>query len=327
VEEDGGPAFDADLVCMVKDWQLLKDGQFGVLTSDRGAGRAGTFGNVSTINGRIKPIFDIPANGDIRVRLYNIDNTRVADLRIEGTEAFILAVDGNPLPPIPLPPTSQNGWLMGPAMRLDVVFRAPRKAGKTVQLVNAYSAAPKPLATFRTVGEPKANKRFKPRPLPASSIPEPDLATAQTLRIDFSATAVAQSFDAAELSGLPGLPAADSLCLSDKTFWAINQQSWPEDGHQHLPPPIATLEYGRSYILELVNLTPHLHPIHIHGYTFLVLDSDKRDITRHHADTVLLEPKERLRVAIKADNPGHWMFHCHIIEHQETGMMGYLRVA
>ena len=55
-------------------------------------------------------------------------------------------------------------------------------------------------------------------------------------------------------------------------------------------------------------------------------DLDARKVVPHHADTVLLEPKERLRVAIKADNPGDWMFHCHIIEHQDTGMMGYIRV-
>ncbi len=40
VEEEGGPAFDADLVCMIKDWQLDKTGAFGAFTSDRGASRA-----------------------------------------------------------------------------------------------------------------------------------------------------------------------------------------------------------------------------------------------------------------------------------------------
>jgi Multicopper oxidase len=30
---------------------------------------------------------------------------------------------------------------------------------------------------------------------------------------------------------------------------------------------------------------------------------------------------------LNADNPGDWMFHCHIIEHQETGVMSYIRVA
>jgi FtsP/CotA-like multicopper oxidase with cupredoxin domain len=123
------------------------------------------------------------------------------------------------------------------------------------------------------------------------------------------------------------LPYADIMCLSSKTFWAINKQSWPEQGHQRLPPPLAVLTRGKSYIFELVNRTPHMHPIHIHGHTFTVLDSNKRELPQHLADTVLLTPKERIRVAFVADNPGDWMFHCHIIEHQETGMMGIIRVS
>ena len=90
---------------------------------------------------------------------------------------------------------------------------------------------------------------------------------------------------------------------------------------------IATLTRGRSYVFELSNVTPHMHPIHIHGHTFKFLRSNKRDLPVHHADTILLQPKERVEVAFVADNPGDWMFHCHIIEHQETGMMSYLRVA
>ena len=58
-----------------------------------------------------------------------------------------------------------------------------------------------------------------------------------------------------------------------------------------------------------------------------MLKSNRRDLPVHHADTVLLQPKERIEVAFVADNPGGWMLHCHIIEHQETGMMGYIRVA
>ncbi|AWK89326.1 multicopper oxidase family protein [Azospirillum thermophilum] len=319
VEEEGGPRFDADQVCLVKDWQLDKTGQFGAFTSDRGASRAGTFGTVTTVNGEIGPTIEVPTNGDVRLRLYNVDNTRVIDPRIEGAEAWIIAVDGNPLPPRPL-----DGWPMGPAMRIDVVFRAPKEAGKTVRLTNVYAAEPKPLASFRAAGAALPNKRFAPRPLPPANIPEPDLKAAQVIPMAFSAAGAAQSFDSVLLTSLPY---ADQLCLAQKTFWAINQQSWPEGGHERLPPPIATLQKGRSYVFELANLTPHLHPIHIHGYTFKVLSSDQRQVVPHHADTVLLEPKERLRVAIKADNPGDWMFHCHIIEHQETGMMGYIRVA
>ncbi len=203
VEEEGGPRFDADLVCMIKDWILdKKTGQFGVFTSDGGASRAGTFGSVSTVNGLIEPVIDVPANGDVRARLYNVDSTRVIDLRVEGADssggAWIIAVDGNPLPPRPL-----DGWAMGPAMRLDVLFRAPKEAGKTLRLTNVYAAEPKPLAVFRATGPARPNTRFTPRALPASTIPKPDLKNARIVPMAFSAAAAAQVFDQALLTSLP----------------------------------------------------------------------------------------------------------------------------
>jgi FtsP/CotA-like multicopper oxidase with cupredoxin domain len=38
-------------------------------------------------------------------------------------------------------------------------------------------------------------------------------------------------------------------------------------------------------------------------------------------------PRERVDIALVADNPGDWMFHCHILEHMEGGMMAVIRVA
>jgi len=40
-----------------------------------------------------------------------------------------------------------------------------------------------------------------------------------------------------------------------------------------------------------------------------------------------MAPEDRVEVAFVADNPGDWMFHCHIPEHMEAGMMGVIRVA
>ena len=58
-----------------------------------------------------------------------------------------------------------------------------------------------------------------------------------------------------------------------------------------------------------------------------MLRSSKQDLPVHHADTVLLLPGEEADAAFVADNPGNWMLHCHVIEHQENGMMAFFRVA
>jgi FtsP/CotA-like multicopper oxidase with cupredoxin domain len=92
-----------------------------------------------------------------------------------------------------------------------------------------------------------------------------------------------------------------------------------------LPPPLGLLKAGQSYVFELSNATPHPHPIHLHGHTFEVLSATRLKRPRHFADTVLLQPKERIEIAFVAQ-AGNWMFHCHVLEHLEYGMMGYLRV-
>lgn len=47
---------------------------------------------------------------------------------------------------------------------------------------------------------------------------------------------------------------------------------------------------------------------------------------RDWRDTVLMAPRERVEIGFVADNPGDWMFHCHILQHQAAGMMAVLRV-
>lgn len=61
---------------------------------------------------------------------------------------------------------------------------------------------------------------------------------------------------------------------------------------------------------------------------FRVVSRDGKP-TRHREwlDTVLLPPRSRAEIAFVADNPGNWMHHCHVLEHQATGMMAVVRVA
>ncbi|MCI0429311.1 MAG: multicopper oxidase domain-containing protein, partial [Rhodospirillales bacterium] len=78
----------------------------------------------------------------------------------------------------------------------------------------------------------------------------------------------------------------------------------------------------------LQNNTAFHHPIHLHGHSFRVMSRNGVP-TRlmEWQDTVLTAPKERVEIAFVADNPGDWMIHCHILEHQAAGMMAAARVA
>jgi FtsP/CotA-like multicopper oxidase with cupredoxin domain len=76
------------------------------------------------------------------------------------------------------------------------------------------------------------------------------------------------------------------------------------------------------------NDTAWHHPIHLHGHAFQVMARNGAKGARTEwRDTVLLNPGERVDIAFVADNPGDWMFHCHVLEHQAGGMMAVIRVA
>ena len=120
---------------------------------------------------------------------------------------------------------------------------------------------------------------------------------------------------------------ADSLCLAAGVFWTLDGQSWPGRDHARLPPPLFSLPRGAKVVLEIENDTSRPHPIHIHGHTMTVLSANLLKRPVHRADTVLVLPNERVTVGFVASNPGNWMIHCHVIEHQETGMMGWFRVS
>lgn len=321
IEGDETRPFDADLVCLYRDWRVAEDGTFSALTTNKGAATAGTFGSFQTVNDQHQPVFKVPANGDIRVRFLNVDMTRLVDLGLDGAEGWMIATDGNALAPVKLEP-----WRTGPAMRLDITFRAP-KSGQ-VKLMNYYAAEPIVLASFVAEGAPLDRPAFEPAPLKALHVPEPKLEGAAQFTLRLSA-ASAPSPRPADLK-LPNgevLPLADSLCLTQRTFWAMNGQTWPSIEDGRLPPPLAQFNRGQTIVAEVINTTPHPHPIHLHGHTFKVLSSNQDKVLPHFADTALVTPKERLKIAFVADNPGAWMLHCHIIEHQETGMMGYVEVA
>jgi FtsP/CotA-like multicopper oxidase with cupredoxin domain len=82
---------------------------------------------------------------------------------------------------------------------------------------------------------------------------------------------------------------------------------------------------GETHIWRLVNETSFAHPFHLHGYFFQVLDEAR---IPEWKDTVDLPAGSALSIAVSfEERPGVWMYHCHILDHAESGMMGQIRVA
>ena len=177
VEEPQAPDVDRDVVWVLDDWRLNRDGQLvGDFDSMFDASHAGRIGNTVTINGALPDRFAVAPGERIRLRLVNVANARIFALRFEGHAPYVIAHDGMPCEPY-LP--RQARVLLGPGMRVDLVLDAKAAPGATFRVIDdffpndayevvtlAYGAQAAPGTGARPAGE-----RVK---LPPNPVPPPD---------------------------------------------------------------------------------------------------------------------------------------------------------
>jgi FtsP/CotA-like multicopper oxidase with cupredoxin domain len=309
VEEREPPAVDRDLVWVLSDWRLDREARvvenFG---NPMDASHAGRIGNTVTVNGAIRESFAVRAGERIRLRLINASNARIYGLEFEGHGPSIIALDGHPVAP-----QREPRVILGPGMRADLILDCAGKPGTEHRIVDRfYRQRAYELLKIQYGKEPPLREAFAPMPrLPANPVAVPDMAKAERHRIVFGGGMMGNMPGGGMMGGMMG--------GQGRVFWTVNGVPIPDNGHRHAP--LLTLRLGRSYVLDLVNDTAWHHPIHLHGHVFRVLGKD------HWSDTVLLDPRTRAEIAFVADNPGDWMLHCHILEHQASGMMALVRVA
>ena len=90
---------------------------------------------------------------------------------------------------------------------------------------------------------------------------------------------------------------------------------------------------GQWEIWEIANASMMAHPFHIHNVQFRVIDRDGRSpppMETGFKDTVVVNPREQVRVLLRfeenTDPDLPYMYHCHILEHEDAGMMGQFTV-
>jgi CopA family copper-resistance protein len=106
----------------------------------------------------------------------------------------------------------------------------------------------------------------------------------------------------------------------------MSRYIWSFDGKKYSETrePIR-FRYGERVRLTFVNDTMMEHPLHLHGMWMYLENGAGKYLPRKH--TVIVKPAERLSVAISADAPGRWAFHCHLLLHMEAGMFRVVEVS
>jgi len=314
VEERNPLPVDRDMVWVLGDWRLRRDGAISEdFNNPMEMSMSGRIGNTVTINGRVPGRFAVRSGERIRLRLINAASARIFGLEFKDHRPLVIALDGQPIEPH----WPDGGRIvLGPAMRADLIIEMAGAPGSSASVIDTfYRDLAYKLVELAYTDDPPLAARIAggPSMLPANTMPEPELA--RGIRHEVTLTG--------GMMGGMGMGGGMGGMMGHGGMWAINGVA----AHGHNMQPILTLDRGKSYVFAIDNKTAWYHPIHLHGHSFRVITRNGEPTRyREWCDTVLLAPRERADVVFVADNPGDWMFHCHILEHQEAGMMSVVRV-
>jgi len=106
----------------------------------------------------------------------------------------------------------------------------------------------------------------------------------------------------------------------------MERYMWSFDGKKYsdAKEPVH-FNYGERLRWTFVNDTMMEHTMHLHGMWMHLENGAGKYLPRKH--TVLVKPAERVSVAVTADAPGHWAFHCHLLLHMKAGMFRVVKVS
>ena len=326
-EPEPVPGIDRDLVWFIGDWRLDDKGRIaGGFGNRMEADMSGRIGNTVTINGRVPNTVPMKAGERVRLRLLNAALARIVGLRFEGHKPVVVAHDGQPCDPHP---PERGRVVLGPAMRADLIIDMTGKPGQSYRVIDDYyhDLAYKLVDLAYNPGKPaRQSSSDPPAKLPVNPLPEPDLAAAERHEIVLEGGMMGGMVMGGGGMGRGGMMGGTGMMGHDSATWAMNGMSMTGNGQPNMPP-LFTIQRGKSCVLALRNDTMWWHPMHLHGHSFRVVRRNGNlNPRREWRDTVLVSPRESADLSFVADHPGDWMFHCHVTDHQEAGMMGIIRI-
>jgi FtsP/CotA-like multicopper oxidase with cupredoxin domain len=287
-----------DIPVIVQDKDLDRDGN---LILDDSGNEIGTLGSTVLVNGTLGPYQQVTTDR-VRLRLLNASTARTYDFGFDDDRPFqLVATDGGFL----ATPHRSRRVRLSPGERAEIVVAMD--AGTTTML-RSYPpnlgnvAAPFAFGGNDTLDILQLRAAEKLAPLP----PVPAHLPADRRR-EASEAVVTRSFE-----------------LLDRD---INGKRMDMNRIDEV------VRVGTSEIWEVTNRNPFPHNFHVHDVQFQVLTIDGAPPSPELAgrkDTIYLEPRRRYRLIMQfedyTDDANPYMFHCHVLLHEDEGMMGQFLV-
>lgn len=286
-----------DIPLLIQDKRFKDDGSLD--SSNRLIAPTGFLGDEILVNGTHDPYLDVTTER-VRLRLLNGSNARIYNVGFADNRSFdLLASDG--------------GLLEAP-YRTDRIQLSP---GERAEIVAAFEP-----------GEQVVLRSF-----------EPDL---ETYFLESRFAGGDDSFDLLEIRAAPTLSpspevparlaAHEHLHKEDATRtrrFELQGSSQINGRSMDMSRIDEVIETGAAELWQVENASGTPHNFHVHGVSFRVVDYAGGDPPVHLAgpkDTVYVPPGEKVSLLVRfpdypdADNP--YMFHCHLLQHEDRGMMG-----
>lgn len=314
VDERDPPDVDRDLIFQADDWRLTEAGQLDLasLGNRHDFFHAGRLGNVLTVNGKPYERYPLRAGERIRLRMISTANARVLRFRLPGDRAWLMALDGQPIPPEAV----TGDIVLAPGQRADVILDVTQGPGSETA-IQEVTSQPLDCASLLTTREAALALRPPPPPLPGNPLAP---LGAERRQVDLVMEGGAMRFlEDATYKGT--LFSGRDLALEHGQFWAFNGIAGMA------AEPLLRAALGETWTVRMVNKTAWPHVMHLHGHHMReIARSDGPPQSQAWRDSVLMQPDSELTVAFVADNPGKWMLHCHMLEHQAAGMQTWIEV-
>lgn len=307
VHDANDPKVDGDHLIVLDD--VLLDDAWQIAEGDTMMeAMNGREGNLLLVNGHSRPILNVPAGSVQRLRFINTANARFFRLTVPNHPLVQIGADGALFEKA----LEKNEVYVVPGQRADVLIRLPTDEGASLGFQT------RPYARGHGMNGGKTHDLYELRttaPL-ATSTPFPSLSS--------------------NVADLPQADVTRQLKLEEQMMsgamhgghggggptFSFNGQTYPK-----VTPLEARL--GSVEQWSLINETMMDHPFHLHGFRFQVVQGAGIEPARRAwRDTINVPADSTVQIRMRLDeHPGTWMFHCHILEHAERGMMGELLVS
>ena len=330
------PAEEAELLCVLQDRRFDERNQLVFHGGSMMEMMDGFLGDRALVNGRPQPTTEVDAAWH-RVRLLNGSNARIYKLAWSRDVPFVVIGGDGGLLETPL---RQRTLTLAPGQRADFLLDLTElAAGAELHLESlAFAEADAGLGGGMGMRGGRGMGMMRGR----SAVPNGAPLRLMTLRARdrkgraFRIPERLSSYDATWASSSGVTPRRVALTFQHMQ-WLLGGRTFEMAG----VAPEETVAAGSTQIWELANQTNPMgmeaaHPIHLHGRQFRVLDRSggrvgnalrEGIVDAGWRDTVLVLPGETVRTQVTfTRHPGLYLYHCHILEHEDMGMMRNFRV-